>query len=165
MKTNYPFNLFYDWESYMLCLTVLRGIAMISNLKNAENLLPSLFNDFWNYHSASSYTEGRAPAISIAETEGGFIVRIMDPILRVEDIRIKAVRNKLEISAKKEMRRTEKDKFIRKEIEHTSFFFRSFTLSQEVDGEKISLTQGDGLIQINLSKKEKKNDAPYSYFY
>lgn len=96
------------------------------------------------------------PPVNITETQDAYALDVVAPGLEKEDFKIKTEGNTLFVSAeKKENKKEESDKQIRKEYAYRSFN-RSFTLNDEVDSEKINAKYDKGILQIILPKKEEK---------
>ena len=79
-----------------------------------------------------------------------------------EDFKIDVDGNILTISSEKEESNEEKDeKFTRREYSYSSFT-RSFTLPEEVNREKIEAVYENGVLKLNLPKKEEVKKAAAS---
>ena len=68
------------------------------------------------------------------------------------------VRN-TEKKEKKEEKKDENKKFTRKEFAYSSFK-RSFSLPENVEGEKIAAAYNDGVLSLTLPKKEEAKQQP-----
>lgn len=111
-----------------------------SFLKNSETFAPN--------HTQS------LPAVNVIENENGFKLELAAPGLKKENFKINFNENTLTISAEKEVKTEEtKEKFTRKEFSYASFK-RSFTLPKTVDGEKIAASYNEGILTVELPKKE-----------
>ncbi|MFN8243679.1 MAG: Hsp20/alpha crystallin family protein [Ferruginibacter sp.] len=121
--------------------------------------MPSMFDDFfkpWN-----EWFEGdvwgrtlNVPAVNIMEKEDQFVVSLAAPGLKKEDFKIDVNGNMLTISSEKEETKEEKEKkFTRKEYNFSSFS-RSFTLPEEINKEMIEASYTDGVLRIQLPRKE-----------
>lgn len=96
------------------------------------------------------------PPVNITETKEAYMLEVVSPGLEKEDFKIETEGNILSLSAeKKEEKKEENDKQIRKEYTFRSFK-RSFTLNDEVDSEKIHAKYDKGVLQVVLPKKEEK---------
>jgi HSP20 family protein len=98
------------------------------------------------------------PSVNITEEKDGFLIEVAAPGLKKEDFNIELEGNLLTISSEKESETKEgdesKDKFFRREYSYSSFT-RSFTLPENTDAEKISAKYADGVLKLNIAKKEK----------
>src|SRR5689334_6750848 len=121
---------------------------------------PSLFEDFfkpWNEFLPTSGNWGRTlttPAVNITETKDYFQVSVGVPGMKKSDFNINVESNMLIISCEKEESKDDSnDQYTRKEYSYSSFS-RSFTLPEEVNREKIEAVYEDGVLKLNLPKKE-----------
>jgi HSP20 family protein len=96
----------------------------------------------------------RTPAVNIAETENEFHIELAAPGLKKEDFKISLDKNVLSVSADKKTENVEQGKKITKrEYSYTSFT-RSFTLPESVDHSKIEAEYTDGILKLNVAKRE-----------
>ena len=125
---------------------------------NRENALKPWFTDvfdsFINDAFVSDRLTTRVPAVNIAETEGAFHIELAAPGLKKEDFKINLEKNVLSISVEKSSQNTEENKkYNRKEFSYSSFV-RSFTLPDSADQSQIGAQYEDGILSINVAKKE-----------
>jgi HSP20 family protein len=81
-------------------------------------------------------------------------LEVVAPGFQKEDFKINLDNNTLTISAeKKEETENQNEKFIRKEYKQQSFK-RSFTIDENVDAENISAKYVNGVLTLNLAKKQ-----------
>ena len=134
---------------------------MAANLfpKKVERF-PSLFEDFfkpWNEFLPTGVSWGKTlttPAVNITEDKDKFQVTVAAPGMKKTDFNIDVDGNMLTISSEKEESKDDSnEKYTRKEYSYSSFS-RSFTLPEEVNREKIEAVYEDGVLKLNLSKKE-----------
>jgi HSP20 family protein len=103
---------------------------------------------------------GSSPAVNVLETEEGYRIEVAAPGLQKSDFRLNLDQNRLTISAHKERQEEEKNqKYTRREFNYSSFR-RTFTLPTTVDGERITATYTDGVLSIELPKKEEAKAKP-----
>lgn len=96
------------------------------------------------------------PSVNIREQENGFEIHLAAPGVRKEDFKINLDRNVLTISSENRTENEEKDEkggFTRREFNYSAFS-RSFTLPEVVDAERIDASYEDGILKINVPKKE-----------
>jgi len=130
-------------------------------LTKASERMPMLFEDFfkpWNeWFDNGGSLWGRmlsVPAVNITENKDNFEVSLAAPGMKKDDFKINVDGNMLTISSEKEEINEEKEKkFTRKEYNYSSFS-RSFTLPDEVNREKIEAKYEDGVLKLNLPRKE-----------
>ncbi|MCI0455331.1 MAG: Hsp20/alpha crystallin family protein [Candidatus Dadabacteria bacterium] len=95
-----------------------------------------------------------APAVDIHETDDSFVVSADLPGLNKEDIQIDLKDNTLTLMGEKKFQdKVSKDNYLRVERSYGSFF-RSFTLPQNVDPEKIKAKYKEGVLEVTIPKKE-----------
>lgn len=100
---------------------------------------PALLNRFFDDDFFSRFAETSMPAINVKETKSAFKLEVSVPGFDKEDVNVGVDKNILTISAKKESSHKEKgddEKILREEFTSSSFY-RSFTLPEHVDTEKI----------------------------
>lgn len=94
------------------------------------------------------------PPVNIVENTNAYQLEVAIPGLEKTDFAIKLDANLLTISAdKKEVARAENEKVIRKEFSNKAFK-RSFTLDEKIDVEAIDAKYENGILKVNLPKKE-----------
>ncbi|MDW8205023.1 MAG: Hsp20/alpha crystallin family protein [Cytophagales bacterium] len=132
----------------------------------ASSLFPvfnQLLNDFWNNDDLLSHTTQFVPAANIKETPDEFIVELAVPGLKKEDFNVQVEENVLRISASKQSESETTDEKTTVHRREFSFhaFERSFRLPKSADGEKISASYQDGVLKLNIPKREEaKPKAP-----
>ena len=100
--------------------------------------------------------EGMAwsPAIEVKQKEGKLLVTAELPGLKKEDFKISLDKNVLSVSAEKKTENVdETKKYSKREYSYTSFV-RSFTLPEVADQAKIEAEYTDGILKLNVAKKE-----------
>lgn len=139
---------------------------MTKALTRVNDIFPEMFDDFfkpWNERFTGNLWGKMltVPAANIKENTDNYLISLAAPGLRKEDFHIDLEGNMLTINCEKEERKEEKDeKMTRKEYNFTSFT-RSFTLPEEVMMEKIEANYTDGILNIQLPKKEEaRKPAP-----
>jgi HSP20 family protein len=132
-------------------------------LARRTEMIPTVFDEF--FKPLNDWFEGgslmgrtlQVPSVNITEHKNEFLVSMAVPGMKKEDFHIDVDGNMLTISSEKEENKEEKEwKFTRKEYNYTSFS-RSFTLPDEIQKEKIEAKYEDGLLKIQLPRKEGVN--------
>lgn len=116
-----------------------------------NNLLSDVFPQF-----PSIYKEDlkQGTPVNIRETEKEYLLDIVAPGLNKEDFKISLENNLLTVTVeKKEETANEGEKFIRKEFQFQGFK-RSFTLDEKINADSISAQYVNGVLTLNLPKKE-----------
>ena len=126
-----------------------------------QNQWPSLLdrffnNDFegWNRYNFSK-TNTTLPSLNIKENKDSFFVEVAAPGFEKSDFKIEINNDVLTISSEKKLSNEVKDgeRITKQEFSYQSFS-RSFTLSELVDEEKIAAKYENGILAINIPKKE-----------
>lgn len=113
-----------------------------------------VFENFFNDSFISDRMVSRVPAVNIAESEGHYHIELAAPGLKKEDFKLDLDRNVLTISAEKTTEQENKEKqYNKREYSYTSFV-RSFTLPDSVDDANIDASYTDGVLKIDVAKKE-----------
>ena len=111
--------------------------------------VPSIFRDDFITPSFRSFTP-----VNIRETETDYVLEVVAPGFQKEDFKINLDNNTLTVSTEtKEGTENKNEKFIRKEFKQQSFS-RSFTIDEDIDVENISAKYVNGILTLNLAKKQ-----------
>ena len=123
--------------------------------RNAVNpFFSDVFQSLLNESPISDRLINKTPAVNIAETENQFEIELAAPGLSKEDFKINLDKNVLSVSAEKKVENVEEDKkYSKKEYAYNSFV-RSFTLPETADQSKIEAEYVDGILKLNVAKKE-----------
>ena len=116
------------------------------------------FGDVFDSIINDSYFNDRfvnkVPAVNIAETENEFNIELAVPGLKKEDFKINLDKNVLSVSAEKKTENVDEGKkYSKREYSYNSFV-RSFTLPETADYAKIDAEYTDGVLKLNVAKKE-----------
>ncbi len=128
--------------------------------------MPNILDDFFGRDLLSNvfdeHTGVSIPAVNVIENNDEYRIEVAAPGLDKKDFKIDLDNNVLTISSEKEMKDEEKDKdgkFMRREFSYSSFK-RSFTMPESVDPEKIKAKHKDGILLINIPKKDEAKQKP-----
>ncbi len=111
--------------------------------------LPAFFKNEFN----QTERKGWVP-VNVKESGNGYQLEVIAPGMEKTDFVINLDQNLLTISAeKKDEVKGENDKQIRQEYSYRSFK-RSFTLDDKIDATKIEASYINGVLTLNLPKKE-----------
>jgi len=132
-----------------------------------SNQMPSVFNRFldgemfdWNNRNFSK-TNTTLPSVNIKENAELFAVELAAPGFEKADFKIELNRNLLTVSSDKklETETTEGEVFTKREFSYQSFS-RSFTLPQIADGDRIEANYANGILTVNIPKREEAKPKP-----
>jgi HSP20 family protein len=96
---------------------------------------------------------GNAP-VNIKEHDDAFSIEIAAPGFEKPDFKINLDKDILTVSAEKKIEEPKKESKIIKRQFETASFKRSFTLTEKVDATNISASYVNGILVLNLPKKE-----------
>jgi len=129
----------------------------IKRSDRSGGVLPAIFNRYFNDSFFNNFSEDFLPATNVKETKKEFKLDISVPGFSKEDFKVEIDKNVLVISAEKNSNTEEKsedEKVLRREFTSSSFS-RSFTLPENIDTDKITANQKDGVLRITLPKMDK----------
>lgn len=140
------------------------------SLIKRENYSPSwpgIFNDFLNRdwydwsNQNFSLTNTTIPSVNIKENENEFEVEMAAPGMTKDDFKIELNNSVLTISSERqnENQSKEGENITRREFSYQSFS-RSFTLPGIVETDKITAKYENGLLRVNIPKKEEAKPKP-----
>lgn len=109
-----------------------------------------------NVYNQMEEDSGDIPAVNILDNKDNFLMELAAPGMKKGDFKIKLDNHLLTISSEKKEEKEEHDKnYTRKEFVFNSFS-RSFTLPKTVVFDKIKADYKDGVLIVNLPKKEEE---------
>ncbi|MCB0374938.1 MAG: Hsp20/alpha crystallin family protein [Sinomicrobium sp.] len=128
---------------------------------------PSIFDDFFTPNLFGEVINRKevgvsVPAVNIKETSENFHVELAVPGKKKEDFNIEVENDMLTISSEDKKEHEEKDKegrYTRREFSYSSFK-RAFTLPDNVNAGAIDAKYEDGVLKINLPKKDVSVSGP-----
>lgn len=134
--------------------------------QNANAWVPSFFEDVFNddFWGASISKQFATPAVNIKESDKDYTIQIAAPGMTKNDFKINVNEyNELSIylekKDEKEDKGKEKESWLRREFSYTSYS-QSFAIPEDVDETKISAKIENGVLNIDLPKKEVTDKAP-----
>lgn len=95
------------------------------------------------------------PAVDIFKGEKEIELQLFVPGMKKEDFKINLDKNVLEVSGERVLKNELKEKLQKQESSYGKFR-RAFTLSEDINQEKISANYADGILSIKLPMNEKK---------
>jgi HSP20 family protein len=96
------------------------------------------------------------PAVNVCEDDKSYEVDVVAPGFKKDDFKVNLDNEVLTISAEaKEDSRDNGKEFSRREYSYNSFT-RSFTLPNDVRGDKIDASYTDGILKLNIPKTENR---------
>ena len=136
-------------------MTVVRYKNRVNGEPAFNNLLSDLFPSFPSMYK----DEFRTVPVNIRETEHAYVLELAAPGWNKEDFKISLENNLLSVSVdKKEATENKDEKFVRREFSNSSFK-RSFTVDEKINADAISAQYVNGVLTLNLPKKEEVKPA------
>lgn len=120
----------------------------------ANNGLNDIFESFFNDAFVSDRMMAKVPAVNIAESDSQYHIEVAAPGLKKEDFKVNLDKNILSISAEKRIQDENEGKQYNKREYSYNSFVRSFTLPDSADDAKINAEYADGVLKIDVAKKE-----------
>ncbi len=118
-----------------------------------NNFVDDLFSDFPVQYRNGLQVNGFVP-VNIREDDKGYSIDVVAPGFDKSDFSISLEKDLLTVAAeKKNEEKKENGKQIRNEYNYRSFK-RSFTLNEKCDGSNIDAKYVNGVLTLNLAKKE-----------
>ena len=137
------------------------------SLVRFSNQLPSMFDRFfegdlfdWSNRNFS-LTNTTLPSVNIKENTDAFTVEVAAPGFEKGDFKLELNHDLLTISSEKKVEEETKEgeQFTKREFSYQSFS-RSFTLPHTADGEKIEASYENGILKVNIPKREEAKPKP-----
>ncbi|MEQ8704092.1 MAG: Hsp20/alpha crystallin family protein [Phaeodactylibacter sp.] len=123
--------------------------------KVLENFFGNSITDFMG----ADFTMAQ-PSVNVVETHEHFRIEVAAPGLERGDFDIQVENDHLMIKAEKEHKdEVKEDNFVRREFNYASFS-RNFQLPKSVDGEGIEAKYENGVLTIELPKKDEIKGTP-----
>ncbi len=133
------------------------------SLVRFSNQLPSVFDRFFDgdIMGWSNNVDTTLPSVNIKETKEGFEVKVAAPGFEKSDFNVELNHDVLTISSEKkcENEAKEGEQYTRREYCYSAFK-RSFVLPDSADGERIKAEYKNGILDINIPKKEEARPKP-----
>jgi HSP20 family protein len=120
-----------------------------------DDIFESVLNDTF----LSDRMVSRVPAVNVSETDGHYHIELAAPGLKKEDFKVNLDRDMLTISAEQQSEQKENDKKYNKCEYNYASFVRSFTLPDSANDEGIEAEYTDGVLKINVAKREEARTA------
>ncbi len=128
-------------------------------VKRNQTALPSILNEFFNndfLERVEKSVSTFVPKANIKELDKEYVIELAVPGYSKKDFELNVEEDVLKISAHKEIKKEEEkdnDKYIHSEY-YVEDFERAFTLSKNIDIDKIEATYKDGILSVKVPKKE-----------
>ncbi|MCF1195350.1 MULTISPECIES: Hsp20/alpha crystallin family protein [Mangrovimonas] len=130
-------------------------------LPSLSSWIDDIFNrDFGSDFLANFNTGMTLPSVNIKENKDAYVVEMAVPGFNKSDFEVNVDNELLTISAEtKTEKNEEEENYTRREFGYSSFK-RSFTLPDSADAEKINAEYVDGLLKVQIAKREEAKRKP-----
>jgi len=134
----------------------------MSIVKRNNLVFPSLMNEIFkpDWFGGMENVATSTPAVNIKDNEKSFDLELIVPGRKKEDFNIEVDNELLTISSEVKPEEEVKDEnYTRREFKFTSFQ-RAFTLPESIDVDAIKADYVDGVLKVELPKKEEALPKP-----
>lgn len=123
-----------------------------------NNWLPEVFNDFLSNNDMNR-TSATAPAINVLESEHSYTVELAAPGLTRDDFDVNInADGDLTVRMEKHLKEEEtQGRYLRREFAYSKYE-QTLILPDDVDKEKIAARVADGILTVELPKKDINNN-------
>jgi len=130
--------------------------SALSDVAVLQNRLNSIFSDFARPEAAQeSLAVGNfIPAVDIYEDEQKLVLKLEVPGVKQEDLDIRLENQTLTVKGERKFETAEKEENFHRIERRFGSFVRSFTLPVSVDTASIAAKYDNGVLAIELAKKE-----------
>jgi len=135
-------------------MALLRKYGADFPARSLRREMEQLFEDFFGTSTEGAKLTEWSPLVDIKEEDNGFKVKVDLPGMDKDDICIEVDGNRLAISGERKFEQEEKKENYHFVERSYGKFYRSFTLPAIVQADKIDATYKDGVLEVNLPKKE-----------
>jgi len=137
-------------------------MTLIRRVNNNYPTFRNWMDDFMGTvdNSVNFWNKSTVPAVNISEEDDNFQITFAAPGLTKDNFSINLDSDVLTVKSEKEINKEESTaNFTRKEFNFGSFQ-RSFTLPETADGDHIKAEYKDGILNIEIPKKEEAKAKP-----
>jgi HSP20 family protein len=119
-----------------------------------STLIDQFFNESATRSGGSAYAF--VPRVDIVEDEKAFEIHLAVPGMNKEDFKIELNENQLTVSGERKFSKEKKENHFRSIETQYGKFSRTFTLPENIDGQKVQAQYENGILLLTLPKDEKK---------
>ncbi len=95
-----------------------------------------------------------APRVDIVETDKAFSIKVEIPEVKKEDVKVTVDNGILAVRGERKQEKADKTKKFHRVERFYGSFMRSFTLPDNVDGNRIEASFNDGILHLSIPKTE-----------
>ena len=135
--------------------TIPRWTVATPDFKHLQSQLSRIFEPFARMNADEDLATGTwVPPVDVAETQEKIVVRAEVPGMKQEEITIEFENGILSIKGERKAEKNGEGTTWHRVERNYGYFVRSFTLPRTVDAERIAATYRDGILEIEVPKKE-----------
>lgn len=142
-------------------MTFITRYNPLNDLRTIQNRLFEPFFERFNFMDDALASGTWAPAVDVAEDSEMIHVKVEVPGMEEKDLKINYEDGLLTVSGERQFERKDERSYHRIERSYGSFV-RSFSLPRSVDGSKISADYRNGVLEIEIPKKEESKPKQIS---
>jgi HSP20 family protein len=127
----------------------------LRELTSLQTEMNRLFNSVFDAPSASGSAGGArrwVPAMDLVETPDDFVLRADLPGMTRDDVKLEIEENVLTVSGERQAEHAENEQGFYRLERAFGTFSRSLTLPKGVDGEAVSASFRDGVLEVHIPK-------------
>ena len=130
--------------------------SAMSDVAVLQNRLNSIFNDFARPEAGQeTLAAGNfVPAVDVYEDEQKLVLKLEVPGIKQEDLDVRVENQTLTVKGERKLENEEKEENFHRIERRFGTFTRSFTLPVSVDTASIAAKYENGVLAIQLAKKE-----------
>ncbi|MDD2595719.1 MAG: Hsp20/alpha crystallin family protein [Bacteroidales bacterium] len=136
---------------------------MVPTMRKAQNWLPGIFNDFFDYDGFGKLVNTTSPAINVIENEKEYKVELAAPGMSKEDFKILINEdNQLVVSMEKKEEQKEgkkNEKYLRREFSYSKFE-QALLLPEDIKKDEIEASMNHGVLNITIPKNTEVQALP-----
>ena len=106
-----------------------------------------------NLNVATEATATFVPAVDVYEDAEKVVLKLEVPGIEEKDLDVRVEKNTLTVKGERKLEKEEKEENFHRIERRFGSFYRSFTLPQTVDTEKVNAQYEAGVLKIELTKK------------
>jgi len=135
-------------------MTFLTKFEPFDELTTLKNRLDRMMTRFTPPFEEEIFTTQWAPPADVLETKDALLIKIELPGFTEKDIKVEIENGVLSISGERKLEKKEEEKNYYRIERSYGKFLRSFTLPVNLYGDKILATVNNGVLEIEIPKKE-----------
>ena len=126
-----------------------------TDLFDMYNKINRLFEQgLWGEEKEQSMATCWSPATDIYETKDDYVFKVELPGISKEDVKVEVNGDNMEIKGERKEEKEIKREDYRRNERICGSFMRNFQLPKNADGQKMSASMKDGILELHIPKRE-----------